>query len=60
MEVKFYIKPYQGDINELNLNHLLQWLEVYFSVHHIQEEHNISFFKLKLEGHSLTWWENHT
>jgi hypothetical protein len=37
----------------------LQQLEVYFNVDHIDEEKNISFFRLKLEGHALTLWEIH-
>jgi hypothetical protein len=60
MEVKVNIKPHQGEINALNLNHWLQQLEVYFNVYHIYEEQNISFSRLKLEGYSLTWWEIHT
>jgi hypothetical protein len=60
MEVKVDINPYQGEIDALKLNHWLQQLEVYFSVHHIDEEQNISFARLKLEGHALTWWEIHT
>jgi hypothetical protein len=57
MEVKVDIKPYQGEIDALKLNHWLQQLEVYFSVHNIDEEQKISFSRLKLEGHALTWWE---
>jgi hypothetical protein len=39
MEVEVDINPYQGDsIDALKLNHWLQQLEVYFSVHHIYEE----------------------
>ena len=60
MEVKVDIKPYQGEINALKLNHWLQQLEVYFSVHHIDVEQKISFARLSLEGHDLTWWEIHT
>jgi hypothetical protein len=60
MEVKVDIKPLQGEIAAFKLNHWLHQLEVYFSVHHIDEEKNISFARLKLEGHALTWWENHT
>jgi hypothetical protein len=54
MEVKVDIKPYQGEIDAVKLNHWLQQLEVYFSVHHIDEEKKISFSRLKLEGHALT------
>jgi hypothetical protein len=43
MEVKVDIKPYQGEIDVVKLNHWLQQLEVYFSVHNIEEEKNISF-----------------
>jgi hypothetical protein len=60
MEDKLDIKPYQGDINALKMNNWLQQLEVYFSVHHIDEEKKISFARMKLEGHALTWWEFHT
>jgi hypothetical protein len=59
MEEKVYIKTYQGEIDALKMNHWLQQLEVYFSIHHIDEEKNISFSMLKLEGHALTWWEIH-
>jgi hypothetical protein len=55
MEEKMDINPYQCDINALKLNHWLQQLELYFIVHHIEEEQNISFVRLKLEGHVLTW-----
>ena len=60
MEAKVYINPYKGEIDALKLNHWLQQLEVYFNVHHIDEEQNISFAGLKLEGHALTWLESHT
>jgi hypothetical protein len=46
-------------IDDVKLNHWLQLLEVYFSVHNIVEEQNISFSGLKLKGCSLTWWEIH-
>jgi len=32
------IKPYQGEIDAIKLNNWLQQLEVYFSVHNIDEE----------------------
>ena len=35
-------------------------LEVYFSIHNIDEENKISFAQLKLEGHALNWWKIHT
>jgi hypothetical protein len=57
---KVDINPYQSEIDALKLNHWLQQLEVYFNVHHIDEEQNISFSRLKLEGHVLNWWEIHT
>jgi hypothetical protein len=37
MEEKVDIKPYHGEIDALKLNHWLQQLEVYFSVHQIEE-----------------------
>jgi hypothetical protein len=49
MEEKVDINPYQGEIDALKLNYWLQQLEVYFSVHDIDEEHRISFARLKLE-----------
>jgi hypothetical protein len=49
MEEKVDINPYQGDIDALRLNHRLQQLKFYFGVHHIDEEKNISFARLKLE-----------
>ena len=60
MEVKVDINPYQVDIDALKLNHWLQQLEIYFSVQYLDEGKNISFGRLKLEGHALTWWESHT
>jgi hypothetical protein len=41
MEVKVGINPYPSEIDALTLNHWLHQLEVYFSVHHIDEEQNI-------------------
>jgi hypothetical protein len=43
METKVDIKPYQGDIDLVKLNHWFQQLEVCFSVHNKNEEKNISF-----------------
>jgi hypothetical protein len=43
MEVKVDINPYQGEIDALKLNHWLQQLEVYFSIHHIDEEKRYHF-----------------
>jgi hypothetical protein len=54
MEVKVDIKSYQSEIDVVKLNHWLQQLEVYFSVHIIDEEQKISLAQLKLEGHGLT------
>jgi hypothetical protein len=55
MEAKVDIKPYQGEINCVKLNHWLHQLEVYFSVHNIDEEKKNSFTQLELEDHKLTW-----
>jgi hypothetical protein len=60
MEWKLNINPYQADNIALKLNHWLQQLEFYFIIHHINEEQKISFTRLKLDGHALTWWEIHT
>lgn len=60
VEAKFDIKPYHDEIDALKLKHWLQQLEVYFSVHQIEEGQKISFVWLKLEGHALNWWESHT
>jgi hypothetical protein len=54
MEAKVDKNPYQGEIDALKWNHWLQQLEVYFTVHDIDEDKNISFARLKLEGHALT------
>lgn len=51
---KVDIKLFQGEIDDMKLNHHFQQLEVYFNDHHIEEEQNISFSRLKLEGHALT------
>ena len=60
MESIVNMKPYKREIDVVNLNHWLQQLEVYFSVHNIDEEQKILVARLKLEGHALTWWEIHT
>lgn len=54
IESKLDIKLYQNKIDNLKLYHWLQQLEVYFSVHQIEEEQKISFAWLKLESHALT------
>lgn len=38
MEEHVDIKPYQGEIDTLKLNHWLQQLEVYFSVHYVGKD----------------------
>ena len=38
MEIKFDIKTYQGEIDYLKLNRSLYQIEVYFSIHNIDEE----------------------
>jgi len=43
MEAKVYIKLYHGEIDASKLNQWLQQLEVYFSIHQIEEEKKISF-----------------
>jgi hypothetical protein len=58
--VKVNIKPYQGDIDVIKSNQWYQQLQVYFNVHNIEEEKNISFSPLKLEGHAQIWWKIHT
>jgi hypothetical protein len=59
VEAKLDIKPYQDESVVIKLNQWLYYLEVYFSVHNIGEDPNISFVQLKLEGHAQTWWESH-
>jgi len=53
MEAIVNINPFQGDINALKINHLLQQLVVYFNIHYIDEETNISFFHTKVRGSCL-------
>jgi hypothetical protein len=38
----------------------LEQLKVYFSIHHIDEGHKISFSRFNLEGNYLPWWEINT
>jgi hypothetical protein len=53
MEAKVDIElAYQGEINALNLNRWLQQLEVYSSVHNIDEEHKILFSRPKSKGYA--------
>jgi len=54
MEEKVGINLYHGENDAMKMNHWLQQLEVYFSIHQIDEGKNISFVRLKLEGHTLT------
>jgi hypothetical protein len=39
LEGKVGINPYQGEIYVVKLNHWLKTLELYFSVHNIDEEY---------------------
>jgi hypothetical protein len=41
IEAKVDIKLYQGEIDVVKLNHWLQPLQVFFSVHNIEEEKKI-------------------
>ena len=54
MEEKVKINPYEGEVNALKLNHLLQFNQVSFSVHNVHKKLKIAFTILKLEGHAQT------
>jgi hypothetical protein len=56
MKTSLSMPPY---IAYMLLQHWLQHLEVYFSVHNIDEEHKIPFSQLKIEDHAQTWWGSH-
>jgi hypothetical protein len=33
-------------------------MEMYFNVHEVTRKQKNAFSQLKLEGHTLTWWES--
>jgi hypothetical protein len=58
LDVKFYLPMFNGDTNPEKLDNWIQQVEVYFRVHHIDEEEvKVQLDSLRLEGTSLVWWE---
>lgn len=60
LQANFQIPSYVGELDPEKLDGWLKTLEVYFSTKAYTELHKVSFARLKLGGHALTWWEAHT
>jgi hypothetical protein len=59
LDVKFYLPMFNGYVNPKNLDNWIRWVEVYFHVHHIDEEEvKVQLASLQLEGITLVWWES--
>jgi hypothetical protein len=58
VEEKVDIKPYTRELDAIRMNQWIHHMEVYFSVYEVTTKQNISFARLKLEVHALTWWES--
>ena len=58
LDVKFSLHVLNGDVNPEKLYNWFQQVEVYFHVHHIDEEEvKVQLASLRLEGIALVWWE---
>jgi hypothetical protein len=58
LDVKFSLPIFNGDYNPENLDNWIRQVEVYFRVHHIDEEEvKVKLASLRLEGTTLVWWE---
>jgi hypothetical protein len=58
LDVKKNLLMFNGDSNPEKLHNWIQQIEVYFHVHHIDEEEvKVKLDSLRLEGTTLVWWE---
>jgi hypothetical protein len=57
-DVNFSLPMFNGDFNPENLDNWIRQLEVYYRVHHIEEEEvKVKLAYVRLEGTTLVWWE---
>ncbi|OMO77559.1 hypothetical protein COLO4_25093 [Corchorus olitorius] len=59
MEVRIEIPIYDGELNPEKLNGWIKQLEVYFSTKPYTNQQRISFARLRLGNHAVTWWESY-
>jgi hypothetical protein len=57
LEAKVEMISYHGEKDVENLNSWLKKVDIYFNMHRIREEHQISFIDLKMFGNDLIYWE---
>ncbi|OMO87157.1 hypothetical protein CCACVL1_09231, partial [Corchorus capsularis] len=58
MEVRIEIPIYDGELDPEKLNGWIKQLEVYFSTKSYTDQQKISFSRLRLGNHAVTWWES--
>ncbi|OMO94682.1 Retrotransposon gag protein [Corchorus capsularis] len=58
MEVRIEIPIYDGELDPEKLNGWIKQLEVYFSTKPYTDQQRISFARLRLGNHAVTWWES--
>ncbi|OMO60967.1 hypothetical protein CCACVL1_23781 [Corchorus capsularis] len=58
MEVRIEIPIYDGELDPEKLNRWIKQLEVYFSTKPYTNQQKISFARLRLGNHAVTWWES--
>jgi hypothetical protein len=58
LDVNFSLPMFNRDANPEKLDNWIRQVEVYFRVHHIDEEGvKVQLDSLRLEGTALVWWE---
>nr|CAD1835497.1 unnamed protein product [Ananas comosus var. bracteatus] len=57
VEAKFEIPNYNGIVDAEKLDVWLDQLETYFDLYNYSNAEKVTFAKLKLVGHALTWWK---
>nr|CAD1835516.1 unnamed protein product [Ananas comosus var. bracteatus] len=57
VEAKIEIPNYDGVVDAEKLDAWLDQLETYFDLYNYSNAEKVTFAKLKLVGHALTWWK---
>nr|CAD1839449.1 unnamed protein product [Ananas comosus var. bracteatus] len=57
VEAKIKIPNYNGVVDAEKLDAWLDQLETYFDLYNCSNTEKVTFAKLKLVGHALTWWK---
>ena len=58
VEARIDIPTYDGSIDAEKLDSWLSQLETYFDLYGYNSEAKVSFARLKLTNHALTWWKS--